>query len=760
MAGALALDEQERGEFEAAARSGPRSLGGSAITIGPWVDATSNLPLALTSFVGRDEELAEIATLAREHRLVTLTGTGGVGKTQTALRAASALSDEVTLGFVGFAPISDPTLVVAVIASALRVQEVPNRPLLDTVSAYLRNRTMLLVFDNCEHVIAEVANVAGTLLLGCPGVRILATSREPMKAAGEHAYRLPSLDRSSAVALFGDRARAVDHHFALTKENTSVVAEICHRLDGIPLAIELAAARVSLLPVEALAERLGDRLTLLSGGDRTALPRQRTMRATIEWSYDLLSAEEKRVFERLSVFAGGFTLDTAAVVCAEDDATKESIFELLSCLIDKSLLVGVFDASEPQYQVLESFRQFARDKLASRGEQFITSHRHALAYLDLAERLERAAENEPDSTWRAIALRELDNWRAALQWALRARRDVLLGLEMVCKLLAVWVNFALLEGRAWIASAMELANGLPEERAMTRLNHAEAAIAFALGEHKQALERGRAAAEAYRATGDALGGARAERIVGLALMFLGQRQEAGVVLQEALRVARRSHDPKLVASTLRALGNLSAIEGDVNQAKGFIAEALQSYESVGAELEAARTMDDLASLEASAGNVELAVRYSADATVTLRAFNDVRGIANALGSTAASLLLLGRYDAARDYAIEALELARSSDFDVMAAWQLQHLAAIMAMRPQVAADNPINQRSKATRVLGFVDARLAMMGSVRIGNQPREYRRVLCALQTALGPSAVAELMSEGARMTEEQADREAQGAT
>ncbi|MGC2406034.1 MAG: helix-turn-helix domain-containing protein, partial [Candidatus Cybelea sp.] len=310
LSGALALSDEQQQELEVAAarwvllRDGRKA----SVTVGPWPDRlTSNLPLSLASFVGRERELDEIATLVREHRLVTLTGSGGVGKTQTALQVATALGDANAAWFVGLAPISDPSLIPAAIASALHVQEVPTRPLLETLLEYLKNKTLLLILDNCEHVVVQAATVADALLANCPRVRILATSREPLRAGGEQVYRIPSLNLVDSTALFSDRARAVDHRFALTDDNGPAVAELCRRLDGIPLAIELAAARVDSLSITTLLERLEARFRVLAGGERTALPRQQTMRATIDWSYDLLSSPEQRVFERLSIFAGGCT---------------------------------------------------------------------------------------------------------------------------------------------------------------------------------------------------------------------------------------------------------------------------------------------------------------------------------------------------------------------------------------------------------------------------------------------------------------------
>jgi len=355
---ALALDDEQRAEFEATATPS-RALRGREGAAGPWSGTgISNLPLSLTSFVGREVELDEVSRLVRDHRLVTLTGAGGIGKTQTALQLGAALTKtaETAVCFVALAPVGDPRLVVAAIASTLSVQEVPDRPLLETLIAYLKNKALLLILDNCEHVITEAAFVAGALLAGCPRLRILVTSREPLRTAGEHTYRLPSLSVPTpetarrlsapealsygALVLFSDRARAVDHNFTLTDQNTSTVAGICRRLDGIPLAIELGAARVNMFPVHVIAKKLDHRFIILAGGERTALPRQQTMRAAIDWSYDLLAPREQRMFERLSVFAGGCTLATANAVCAGEDVAEPDVIDLLSSLVDKSLLLA------------------------------------------------------------------------------------------------------------------------------------------------------------------------------------------------------------------------------------------------------------------------------------------------------------------------------------------------------------------------------------------------------------------------------------
>ncbi len=766
---ALALDDEQRAEFEATATPS-RALRGREGAAGPWSGTgISNLPLSLTSFVGREVELDEVSRLVRDHRLVTLTGAGGIGKTQTALQLGAALTKtaETAVCFVALAPVGDPRLVVAAIASTLSVQEVPDRPLLETLIAYLKNKALLLILDNCEHVITEAAFVAGALLAGCPRLRILVTSREPLRTAGEHTYRLPSLSVPTpetarrlsapealsygALVLFSDRARAVDHNFTLTDQNTSTVAGICRRLDGIPLAIELGAARVNMFPVHVIAKKLDHRFIILAGGERTALPRQQTMRAAIDWSYDLLAPREQRMFERLSVFAGGCTLATANAVCAGEDVAEPDVIDLLSSLVDKSLLLADIDGAEPRYLLLESFREYAREKLTARGELDVVARRHVLACLELAERLDHAYYYESHEIVSALTHEELDNWRMALQWALTDRGDVLLGQRLIGELSVLWQSFASLEGRRWLVCALELVDERTPANVLARLGYAEATIAMALQQDEAQLASSRSAVARYRDVGHPLGIALAQSREAQALLNFGRIAEAKSVLEEALPLARAVHNRWLVGYLLRLSGHAYALDGDLVSARSYIAEALQHYEAVGAKLDIGWTMETLSWVDFRAGDAELALRDTTEALATFRKFDHVRGITIILNHMARYLVSLTRYDEAEKSAREALYMAREHDLDVLAAYALQHLGAIAALRPRSAADLSHTGYEQAARILGFVDARLAAMGSARAEEQ-QEYDRVLNVLRDALGADALGKLMAAGAAMTEEQA--------
>jgi predicted ATPase/class 3 adenylate cyclase len=344
----------------------------------------NNLPIQLTSFIGREREMREVKALLTQTRLLTLTGSGGCGKTRLALQVAADLLEDYPDGvwFIDLSVLTDPALVPGTVVATLGIHEEPGRPALTTLAEALKPRTLLLILDNCEHLVGACAQLAETLLQTCPNLRIVATSREALGIAGEVAWRVPSLSlpqphelahpdslaritQYEAIRLFIERAEAASSDFRVTPHNLRAIVQICQRLDGIPLAIELAAARVKALSVEQIASRLDDRFRLLTGGSRTALPRQQTLRAMMDWSYELLNERERTLFRRLSAFAGGFTLEAAEAVCADEQIPSYEIVDLLTNLVSKSLVV--FRDEEARYKLLETVRQYARDKLLETG---------------------------------------------------------------------------------------------------------------------------------------------------------------------------------------------------------------------------------------------------------------------------------------------------------------------------------------------------------------------------------------------------------
>jgi predicted ATPase/transcriptional regulator with XRE-family HTH domain len=374
-----------------------------------------NLPLALTSFIGREEEQSEVRALLGAARLVTLTGAGGAGKTRLALAVARELLGDYPQGvwLVELAPLADPALVPQAVAQALGLREEAGQPILGTLLGHLKERHLLLVLDNCEHLVSACAELATALLRACPSVRILATSREGLGVAGERLYRVPSLAAPplghlppperlggyAAVALFVARAQERRAGFTLSAQNAPAVAAVCAQLDGLPLAIELAAARVGSLPVEAIAGRLDDRFRLLTGGPRTALPRQQTLQAALDWSYDLLTEPEQRLLHRLVVFAGGWTLEAAEVMGAGDGVESWEVLDLLGGLVNKSLVLLDEDADAPdrvgRYRLLETVRQYGWERLGTSQEAARVRDRHLAYFLALAEEAAPQTPSQP-----------------------------------------------------------------------------------------------------------------------------------------------------------------------------------------------------------------------------------------------------------------------------------------------------------------------------------------------------------------------------
>ncbi|TMG81961.1 MAG: hypothetical protein E6H78_15810 [Betaproteobacteria bacterium] len=394
----------------------------------------TNLPPALTSFVGREQALMQVREVASRSRLVTLIGSGGTGKTRLAIEAASALTATFEDGvwLVELAPLTDAALVSSAIASALGARAEGDVPPLTLIEAVLRGKRALLLLDNCEHVIDEAAKISQALLRALPDLHLLATSREALGVEGESLYRVPSLTMpgieevhtmadvlaSEAGALFVERARTIAPAFALTEKNAAAVARVCRRLDGIPLAIELAVARLAALSVEELAQRVDDRFRLLTGGLRTALPRQRTLRALVDWSYDLLSPDDKTVLNTLAAFAGGFSLDGAERVCAGDVSKQTTVLDVVERLVSKSLLLAEQrQETETRYRLLETVRQYAGEKLVESGQADLARHRHFAYFLELAQSASVALHGPLALEWLDRLETEHDNLRAALDWS-------------------------------------------------------------------------------------------------------------------------------------------------------------------------------------------------------------------------------------------------------------------------------------------------------------------------------------------------------
>src|SRR5271170_6470827 len=414
------------------------------------------LPVQLTSFVGREEELPQLRGLLAENRLVTLTGAGGVGKTRLAIQIAARLAGEFGDGvrYVDLAPITDPGLVPVTVARALGLPDQPGRSTMDTLTRFLADRQMLVVLDNCEHLLDATAELVNALLATATELTLLTTSREPIGVAGEVSWRVPSLSlRDEAIDLFTDRARHARPEFVVTDDNAAVVAEICARLDGLPLAIELAAARVRALSPSEILESLHDRFRLLTGGARTAVRRQQTLRASVDWSHELLSAPERVLFRRVAAFTGGFDLYGAQAVGAGGDVKHYQVLDQLGLLVDKSLVIADDNGSRIRYRLLETVRQYGLEKLGESGEADEVRTRHRDHYTAVAACLDTRADAGYDQRIEQ-ADAEIDNLRAAFGWS-RERCDTALALALASSLQPLWTERGRVrEGVAWLNAAL------------------------------------------------------------------------------------------------------------------------------------------------------------------------------------------------------------------------------------------------------------------------------------------------------------------
>ncbi len=727
----------------------------------------NNLPRQLTSFVGRDAVLAEVAALIEKSPLVTLVGPGGAGKTRCAIQVGAELLDGSSDGvwIAELARISDPALVASVVAQALNVQEAPNRTVLDALLSYLRRKRLLLILDNCEHVIDEARAVASAILRTCPDVRILVTSREGLRIAGEEVYRMPSLAVPSAsavtservahygaVALFTDRALSVEKRFALDDENARFVAEICRRLDGIPLAIELAAARVKILSPQELAQMLDERFRVLTGGDRSALPRQQTMRALIDWSYDLLSQEERTLFRRLAIFAGGFTLETVTTVCSDDTVDAIAVLDLLTSLVDKSLVQADHAGDSTRYRFLESTRQYAREKLEESGEYALLARRHAAACAELADRFERSWPATPSREWLGQVEPEMQNWRAALAWAFEPGGDVVIG-QQLASLSAVTFASSHAEGRRWIRTAQATVDSTTPIALAAKLDLQEANFDWRFGLHKSSYAAAERVLPRCREIGNPVFLVWALRIAGNALVLLGERAQGEELLLEAFKTASTLGLGKLTCWVLEALGAARYLAGDLAGARARFAEALDLAAATGHWQLTATVSLSLAEAEFRGGGDALtALRIAREALVAYRTGDDVPGAATAQSDIVAYLVALERFGEAFAQARETIAPLRDAQREVTLVFTLQHLAAIAALRPGDDAARVRYDRVRAAGLLGFVDARSAALGALRENTERLEYEKILAALRETLDPAELARTIAEGSAWSEDHA--------
>jgi predicted ATPase/DNA-binding XRE family transcriptional regulator len=720
----------------------------------PSTRRRSNLRVYLTPFIGREREVGEVKDLLSYSRLLTLTGSGGVGKTRLAVEAAAALVGEQSSGghlrfadgvwLAELAPISDPALMADTVAAAIELRPT-SRPALAVLIDFLCDKELLLILDNCEHLIQACAELAVALLRACPRLRILATSREYLNVAGETAWRVPSLSAAESLQLFTARASAARADFALSSQNTSTVTDICRRLDGIPLAIELAASRVSALSVEQLAARLGNRFQLLTGGSRTALPRHQTLRALIDWSYNLLTEPERTLLRQLSVFAGGWTAEAAEQVCSQACPSGCDILILLLDLVDKSLVVVDDRQAETRYRLLETIRQYASEKLAETGELEQTQRQHLAFFTELAQTAKPHLHRQEQVLWLDRLEAEIDNLRAALEWVAR-HKNTQAGERLIDGIWWFWFQRAYLaEGIKWIGEVL-LADHVADTATRVKAN----AWMGWLGVHKGNIEQIRVwfntAAAQVRSLNDA-------RLLHLVLcgwgMVVPDFEEATRLLDEALAIAQQAGWQREQAQALWILGTRMRRQGDPQRATQVLTQGLALARAVGDRYISAQILLKLGLRALDRAEYEHAHALLEESVALARELGAEVGIADSLIELGTLGVRQCDFDLARP-AIRECVIAYGK------AGNVQRLAQCVSMAAGIA--DALGHIEQAARLLAAAaTARTNLSRRLEYNSTMyEEYDRLLPRVRAELDPAAFERAWAEGCRLTLNQALQEA----
>jgi non-specific serine/threonine protein kinase len=765
IAAALELSNDDRGRLQAAAVRPPipRQRGGRPELEEPW--RAPNLPLSLTSFHGREEDSEALQLSLSEARLVTLLGMGGVGKTRLALETARAVAKRFPDGVwcIELAPLGDPKLVSQRIAATLGVAAPFEEPGMGAAwIGKLAEKRLLLLLDNCEHVLDAAAAITQQILERCPGVRVLATSREALRIGGEcivrvdplrlpafHQTRAPDLAdlRSSpAVSLFLERARLVAPTLKLGEDAAAwqTLAAICARLDGLPLAIELAAGRMNAMTLETLSRALDGRFHLLTNGARSALPRHQTLHALIDWSYGLLGEAEQRVFRRLAVFAGGWTLESAHAVCAGEDTGEHEMLAILTSLVDKSLIVADPDGTGLRYGMLETVRAYALHRLTAADERELTSRRHAVYFADLVRRNNEKWGRVPMTAWIGAVERDVDNLRAALQWSLVERHDPHLGAAIAGGQSRIFELLLLPdEGRRWCEYALTVLAPdppphleAPLQLALSKLYVREAYLEQAVEAANRSVALYRALAEPLRDAVTSLGFALALGYGALALASLRRYREADAAVSEALAIVRGQSDVAVHAWILivksGTITGISERRAVAEEAVAMASSLPLGYSFEGLALAASSLV------EFDAGDLERARR---DALAAADSFRNSR-LHEAMASRALSVaatceLLTGNPDAAVACARDALSLFEDGTFLHMRMDSVQVIGCVLAAR---------GHASQAARLTGSCEALYATTSAPRLSCFQAVYDRTMALLNASTRSSQLEAWLAEGRR--------------
>jgi predicted ATPase/DNA-binding winged helix-turn-helix (wHTH) protein len=720
-------------------------------------DRLTNLPQSLTSFVGRERELIELKRLLAKTRLLTLVGLGGIGKTRLAVQLAAEVKDAYRDGvwFIDFAPLDDPELVANVAAQALGVPQSPGKGLIEGLARHVKGQRLLLIFDNCEHVLDASARLADAMLRGAPEPTIIATSREPLRIEGEQLYRLAALSlpdaahspesvhQSEAVLLFVDRAQHQRPEFALTAELMPQVAQLCIRLDGIPFALELAAALIHAYSIGEINVRLDDRFDLLTDGNRTALPRHQTLRATLDWSYGLLTEAERTVLRRVSVFRGGFTGKGAVAVGSDLAIGESAVVDVLLRLVTRSLIVADPTSEGTRYGLLETTRGYAQEKLSQAGEASAIKKRHAQFLRGFFEPATDDYWRMPDAKWRSLYAPEIDNIRAAIDWAFGPDGEPVLGVGLCAASGAIWWELSLrTEGPQRIQAALaNVATDTPELE--------QARLWFWLGylgtynlDEVTVLTAFERSAGLSRRANDTAGVGRSLALLGAESAYRGRVEQARTRLTEAQPFLERAGQPKMLAECFIALGYVEMSAGRPEAGQRYCEKAASLSREAGAERVAIGAIQTHAYIHWSSGDLDAAIAGFREAALIARRLNRRAALGQILTNLAGALTECGQLTTALSAAREGLPMRKQAG---QVGYAIDHLALRAAMAGNAVA---------AARLAGFADFMHAAKGGTRQPIEARARERVHALLGETLGADQLNSLLAEGAHMSEDEACR------
>jgi len=727
-----------------------------------------NLPVKLTSFIGRERELTEAKKKLAEARLLTLIGPGGTGKTRLSVQLGgeqlASYPDGVWM--VELAPLSDPSLIMQAVASVFGLRESPEYPLTELVTDYLRAKSMLIILDNCEHLIEACAGLAESLIQACSNLKILASSREALGVSGETTYRVPSLllpdqthvTREAAmkyesVQLFVERATAANPNFQVTDKNASSIAQVCRRLDGIPLALELAAARARVLSVEQIAERLDDRFRLLTGGSRTALPRQQTLRALIDWSYGLLSESEKALFRRLAVFRGGWTLEAAEKVGSGGDVDEYDVLDLLTQLVDKSLVITEEKDGGIRYHRLETIYQYAREKLLETDEAIDVRNRHLDYFIEYVTQCDETYTNPYQYDIIEKMRLEYDNLRSALSWAIDNQ------IEKAARLLSISATFWPLMMTGHTSEVQERCSeilaqiaSLPEETAKqihdlpklkARILNRHSQALMNLGDHNASRTAAEESIRLSREHNDTATLADALGSLGHCALYAGDPVAAEDAAKEGIAISKRSGLDREMIWSLHAMIHINYTKGNFDEVEKYFSKAGDVLKKNEAEFDPVYISGYLIEKAVRQGNMKEAEKLTESTMEIITERRDSYMLATMQSMFAHALRQTGDLDKATFYYQKTIRLWQERGHRAAIAHQLECFGFI-AMAYEDAA--------RATKLLSAAETIRSTIHSVRTPAEQKEFEEAKAQLQTGLDAAEFEKVWKEGQGMTLEQA--------